>query len=111
MTPVDERRGGLSSRPPRGPFSLASATRRDCDGALVPLGAVHRAQHSPVDVELSRRLRSFGRIRTVRSSVRVSGRRFQARPFTYPILMNVFPLLYSLGVSPQMLARLYGDPR
>jgi len=25
--------------------------------------------------------------------------------------MNVFPLLYSLGVSPQMLARLYGDPR
>ena len=63
------------------------------------------------DVELSRRLRSLGRIRTVPSSVRVSGRRFQARPFTYLILMNVFPLLYRLGVPARALARLYGNPR
>ncbi len=63
------------------------------------------------DVELSRRLSRAGRIRTVPCSVRVSGRRFQSRPLRYLVLMNVFPFLYRLGVTPRVLARLYGEPR
>jgi GT2 family glycosyltransferase len=63
------------------------------------------------DLELGRRLSRAGRIGTVPCSVRVSGRRFQARPVRSLVLMNVFPLLYRLGVPPRVLARLYGDPR
>ncbi|MGE0639049.1 MAG: TIGR04283 family arsenosugar biosynthesis glycosyltransferase [Thermoanaerobaculia bacterium] len=63
------------------------------------------------DLELSRRLRRLGRIRIDRAEVTVSGRRFLARPFYYPLAINCFPLLYALGVSPARLARLYGNPR
>ncbi len=63
------------------------------------------------DLELSRRLRKVGRIRTVAASVHVSGRRFLARPVYYTFLVNVFPLLYRLGVPAQTLARFYGDQR
>lgn len=63
------------------------------------------------DLELSRRLRDVGRIRTVPASVRVSGRRFLARPAYYTLLVNVFPLLYRLGTPPRVLAGIYGDPR
>jgi rSAM/selenodomain-associated transferase 2 len=63
------------------------------------------------DLELSRRLSKVGRIRIVPCSVRVSGRRFQARPVRYGVLMNVFPFLYRLGVPAHVLARLYGKPR
>ena len=63
------------------------------------------------DLELGRRLRSVGRLVTVPARVQVSGRRFEARPFYYTLLVNVFPLLYRLGVSPQRLAQLYGNPR
>lgn len=63
------------------------------------------------DLELARRLRRRGRIRTVPASVTVSGRRFEARPLFYAVVMNVFPVLYRLGVSPARLARIYGDPR
>lgn len=63
------------------------------------------------DLALSRRLRRAGRIRTVPASVRVSGRRFAERPVYYALLVNLFPLLYRLGVPPARLARLYGDPR
>ncbi len=63
------------------------------------------------DLQLARRLRRLGRIRTVPASVTVSGRRFLARPLYYAFLMNVFPLLLRLGVPPARLARLYGDPR
>ena len=63
------------------------------------------------DLELSRRLSKVGRIRTVPCSVRVSGRRFQARPVRYGVLMNVFPLLYRLGVPSHVLARMYGRAR
>jgi hypothetical protein len=41
----------------------------------------------------------------------VSGRRFLARPLYFAILMNVLPILYRLGVSPQTLQRSYGDVR
>ena len=63
------------------------------------------------DLELGRRLRSVGRLITGPARVQVSGRRFEARPFCYTLLVNVFPLLYRLGVSPQRLAQLYGNPR
>jgi rSAM/selenodomain-associated transferase 2 len=63
------------------------------------------------DLELAQRLRRVGRLRTVPASVRVSGRRFLARPIYYTFLVNVFPLLYRFGVPPSVLAGLYGNPR
>lgn len=83
---------------------------------FVRAGAFHAAggfPHQPLmeDLELSRRLRRLGRIRVVPASVRVSGRRFLARPVFYFLAVNLFPALYALGVSPATLRRLYGDPR
>lgn len=63
------------------------------------------------DLELARRLRRVGRLRTVPASVIVSGRRFQARPLYYTLLVNAFPLLYRLGVTPRNLSVLYGRIR
>lgn len=63
------------------------------------------------DVELAQRLGRLGRIVTVPAVVRVSGRRFLARPVAAVVAMWVFPLLYRLGVPVHVLARLYGDPR
>lgn len=63
------------------------------------------------DLEISRQLRKIGRIRTVPAAVRVSGRRFMARPFYYAILMNVLPVLYRVGVPAARLARAYEDVR
>jgi rSAM/selenodomain-associated transferase 2 len=63
------------------------------------------------DIEFSRRLRHVGTIRTVPAIVRVSGRRFLARPLYYAIIDNVLPTLYRLGVPPRLLASLYGDQR
>ncbi len=63
------------------------------------------------DLELSRRLRRIGRIRTVRARVRVSGRRFLQHPIYYTFLVNVLPAMYYLGVPARTLARLYGNPR
>ncbi len=63
------------------------------------------------DLELSRRLRRVGMIRTVPARVRVSGRRFEAGPLYYAAIVNLLPLLYRLGVPARFLAGLYGDPR
>lgn len=63
------------------------------------------------DLALSRRLRALGRIRVARHEVRVSGRRFEAAPVYQTALVNTFPLLFALGVSPERLARWYGNPR
>jgi rSAM/selenodomain-associated transferase 2 len=63
------------------------------------------------DLELSQRLWAVGRVLTLRAQVCVSGRRFLARPLYFAILMNVLPILYRLGVSPQTLQRAYGDVR
>jgi rSAM/selenodomain-associated transferase 2 len=63
------------------------------------------------DLEISRRLWSVGRVQILRAEVCVSGRRFLARPLYFAILMNVLPILYRLGVSPQTLQRSYGDVR
>lgn len=63
------------------------------------------------DLELARRLRRRGRIVTVPARVRVSARRLVARPVFYTVVMNTFPALYRLGVSPERLARLYRSVR
>lgn len=63
------------------------------------------------DVELSRRLWRVGRVVKVPERVLVSGRRFVARPVFYTLVMNLFPLLYRLGVPPSVLSRLYGNIR
>ncbi|CAN5736815.1 hypothetical protein BH11MYX2_BH11MYX2_38710 [soil metagenome] len=63
------------------------------------------------DLELSRRLAQQGRIHTCAASVRVSGRRFVARPIVYTALVNLFPFLYRAGVSPHALARFYRQVR
>lgn len=63
------------------------------------------------DVELARRLWRVGRLVTVPAEVRVSGRRFLARPVRAMLAMRLFPLLYRAGVPAARLARLYGAPR
>ena len=63
------------------------------------------------DLEFSRRLRRAGRVRVLRSSVRVSGRRFMARPIASAALMNLLPVLYRCGVPSDTLARMYGHVR
>jgi hypothetical protein len=63
------------------------------------------------DLELSRRLRRRGRMVRLAGPVEVSGRRFLARPLYYTALVNVFPMLYRMGVSPVRLARLYKNVR
>jgi hypothetical protein len=63
------------------------------------------------DLELALRLRRLGRIARVPAAVTVSGRRFAARPLASLLAMRTFPVLYRLGVSPRVLARLYGNPR
>jgi rSAM/selenodomain-associated transferase 2 len=63
------------------------------------------------DLEFSRRLRRAGVVRVMPAAVRVSGRRFMARPIASATLMNVLPVLYRLGVSPWTLARVYGHVR
>jgi len=63
------------------------------------------------DLELARRLRRTGRIEIVPASVRVSGRRFLARPLLFTLAVNTFPLLYRAGVSPEFLRRFYADVR
>jgi rSAM/selenodomain-associated transferase 2 len=56
------------------------------------------------DIELSRRLRTLGRIQTVRASVRVSGRRFLARPLYYAFMMNPAPSAVQGGHPPVHIA-------
>ncbi|HSM51834.1 MAG TPA: TIGR04283 family arsenosugar biosynthesis glycosyltransferase [Thermoanaerobaculia bacterium] len=63
------------------------------------------------DLAFSRALSREARIRIVPAAVRVSGRRFLARPVYYFLLVNLMPLLVALGVPPERLARLYGNPR
>jgi rSAM/selenodomain-associated transferase 2/rSAM/selenodomain-associated transferase 1 len=63
------------------------------------------------DLEFSRRLKRRGKIVRVPANVIVSGRRFIERPIYYAILMNLFPLLYRMGVPAASLARFYRDSR
>lgn len=63
------------------------------------------------DLEFSMRLRQAGRVARVPARVTVSGRRFIARPVFFTLLVNAFPALYRLGVSPESLARFYEHVR
>lgn len=63
------------------------------------------------DLELGRRLWRIGRMEILPLRVEVSARRFLARPAYYSAVMNLYPVLYRLGVSPDLLARRYGRPR
>lgn len=63
------------------------------------------------DLEFSLRLRGLGAIARAPARVLVSGRRFIARPFFFTAVVNVFPALYRLGVSPESLARWYAQVR
>ena len=63
------------------------------------------------DLAFSQRLSKAGRIRIVRASVRVSGRRFIEHPVRSTVMVNLFPALFRLGVSPAVLAQLYGAVR
>jgi rSAM/selenodomain-associated transferase 2 len=64
------------------------------------------------DYELVRRLERRGRTVYLRElTVRASARRFARAPLRTLALWTVLQLLYSAGVAPSRLARLYGDPR
>ena len=63
------------------------------------------------DLAFSRKLRSLGVVRTIPARVAVSGRRFIERPSYYMLLVNLFPLLFRLGVPASVLAAWYGDAR
>lgn len=63
------------------------------------------------DLAFSEAMRRVGTLARLRSEVRVSGRRLEARPVYYATLMTVLPTLYRLGVSPERLTRLYPPER
>lgn len=63
------------------------------------------------DIALSKRLAVLGRIGRAHARVTVSGRRFLERPVFYTAVVNVFPLLYRMGVPPSRLAALYAHVR
>lgn len=63
------------------------------------------------DLELARRCRKLGRIVRVPLPVRTTGRRFGQRPVRARLATLTFPWLYRFGVSPQRLARWYGEAR
>ena len=63
------------------------------------------------DLEFSMKLRRAGRVARVPARVTVSGRRFIARPVFFTLVVNIFPALYRLGVSPEALARFYEHVR
>lgn len=63
------------------------------------------------DYALSRRLAERGPIGLAPARVRVSGRRFLARPLRYTTIMWTWPALFRWGVSPETLARWYRHER
>ena len=63
------------------------------------------------DLHLSQALAKRQSLAILPGPMTVSGRRFQERPLYYFALMNSFPLLYRLGVSPRRLASLYQSKR
>jgi rSAM/selenodomain-associated transferase 2 len=63
------------------------------------------------DVDLCRRLWGEGALRVVHPEIRVSARRYYARPVRSVVAMNLFPTAWRLGVPTSVLERLYGAPR
>ncbi len=60
------------------------------------------------DLDFSRRLSREGKIMLVDGIVRVSGRRWEKNLLGNFIKLKALPLLFRLGVSPDILARIYG---
>lgn len=98
----------LRSRYTRRPYGDQAlfVWRRDFEavGGFPPLALME-------DLALSRALARRGRIGRADATVTVSGRRFAARPVYYTAVMNTFPLLLALGVSPERLAAFYPPER
>ncbi len=63
------------------------------------------------DLAFARALRQRGIVVRLPAAVSVSARRFESAPIYQTALVNIFPLLYYLGVPSTILARLYGNPR
>lgn len=63
------------------------------------------------DLEFARRCKLYGRIRRIPLLMRTTARRTEGQPLRGRAMMVAFPLLYRLGVSPQTLARWYGEIR
>lgn len=63
------------------------------------------------DLEFSRRLWQLGKIGRADALVHVSGRRFLEHPIVDTALVNLFPLAYRCGVSPDTLSALYRNTR
>lgn len=63
------------------------------------------------DVDLARRLWRHGRVEILDPPLRVSSRRFRARPLHSLVAMNLFPLAFRVGMDTHTLERWYGTPR
>jgi len=63
------------------------------------------------DLEFSRRLHRAGRIIRVDAAVKVSGRRWEQDILRNFIKLKTLPLLFRLGVHPEILVRFYRDIR
>ncbi len=59
------------------------------------------------DVVLARRLWRIGRLRILPGPVRVSGRRFVKQPLRSTLCMNLFPVAWALGATPDALETWY----
>jgi len=59
------------------------------------------------DLDFCSRIQQKGKIKIIENEITVSGRRFVAHPIYATLLVNTLPLLYRLGISPRLLARLY----
>jgi rSAM/selenodomain-associated transferase 2 len=86
-------------------------------GLFVRKEAYHRAGgFRPIplfeDYDLVERLERTGRTAYVREvTLEASARRFERRPVSTLLLWSTLQTLYSAGVSPERLARLYADKR
>lgn len=98
----------IRSRVTRRPYGdQALFVRRDC------FEAAGRFPDIPImeDVALANALARQGHIARVHERVLVSGRRFVHRPLRTMLAWNTLPMLYRAGVSPDLLASLYGSVR
>ncbi len=63
------------------------------------------------DLEFSKSLAKIAPLKILTETVSVSGRRFESALLKQCLMVNTFPTLYKLGVSPETLATWYGKPR
>ena len=63
------------------------------------------------DVAFANRCRKRGTIRRLPLEITTTARRVEQRPLKTTLMLMLFPTLYRFGVSPDTLARWYGNPR